>query len=178
MRRLGILAAALVLGLLSLLGTGPASAAPKLPAGFSLVSYKTGQAQYNLTNFVWLGDADLLTIGKDGTVTFVPNGGNPRKLAKVPKVRAVDDHGLLGIALANDYASTGHVYLSYDKGDPKGTGYGMLEEWRAWPAAEPTSFTKVRAVVDGSTMSPKLAQVGTTHGINTVLVAPDDTLYW
>jgi glucose/arabinose dehydrogenase len=178
MRRLGILGATLVLGLLSLLAAVPASAAPKLPAGFSLVSYKTGQAQYNLTNFVWLGDADLLTIGKDGTITFVPNGGNPRKLAKVPKVRAVDDHGLLGIALANDFASTGHVYLSYDKGDPKGTGYGMLEEWRAWPAAAPTSFTKVRAVVDGSTMSPKLAQVGTTHGINTVLVAPDDTLYW
>ena len=178
MRRASVVGAALLLAVLSVLGAAPASAALKLPAGFSVVSYPTGQDRYNLTNFVWLGDADLLTLGKDGTVTFVPNGGKPRKLTKVPKVRAVDDHGLLGIALANDYATTGHVYLSYDKGSPKGTGYGMLEEWRASPAADPTSFTKVRAVVDGSRMSPKLAQVGTTHGINTVLVAPDDTLYW
>jgi glucose/arabinose dehydrogenase len=166
------------LGLVPLFGSAPAAAAMTIPAGFTVVDYKTGQAAYELTNFAWTGDGGLITIGKDGTITFVPNGGSPRKLTKIPGVRAVDDHGLLGLALANDFATSGRVFLSYDKGDPDGTGYGMLEEWKASPAANPTSFTRLRAVVDGSAASPRLSQTGPTHGINTVLVAPDDTLYW
>ncbi len=171
-------AMAMALGMVSLFNGPPASAAPKLPPGFTIVNYETGQAKNQLTNFAWTGQGGLLTIGKAGRVTFVPSSGNPRILTTVPDVRSVDDHGLLGIALAGDYASSGRVFLSYDKGEPKGTGYGMLEEWKASPAANPTSFTKVRAVVDGAKMTPKLTQVGTTHGINAVVVAPDDTLFW
>jgi glucose/arabinose dehydrogenase/PKD repeat protein len=178
MRRIAMLAVALTLGTVPLLGALPAEAALRVPGGFTGVNYDTGQAPYNLTNFAWVGDSNLLASGKDGTVTFVPSGGSPRVLATVPNVRAVGDHGLLGLAPANDYATTGRVFLSYDKGDPKGAGYGMLEEWKASPAANPTTFTRVRALVDGSTMSPQLTETGTTHGPDTVLVAPDDSLYW
>lgn len=178
MRRITALGAVLALGVVPLLSAPPAGAALTVPPGFTVVSYPTGQDRFQLTNFAWVGDGDLLTAGKDGTVTFVPSGGSPRRLTKVPQVRAVDDHGLLGLAPANDYATTGRVFLSYDKGDPRGTGHGMLEEWQASPAGDPRSFTRVRAVVDGSRTSPKLTQVGTTHGINAVVVAPDDTLFW
>src|SRR4051795_1093557 len=178
MRRTSILGVALVLAVVPLLGTLPAEAALTVPGGFTVVDYDTGQDPFELTNFAWVGHGDLLTTGKDGTVTFVPSGASPRVLTKVPNVRAVNDHGLLGLAPANDYATTGRVFLSYDKGDPKGIGYGMLEEWKASPAANPTSFTRVRAVIDGSTMSPQLTQTGTTHGVDTVLVAPDNSLYW
>src|SRR4051794_19832225 len=178
LRRTRILILGVTLGFMPLFGPVPAGAAMTVPSGFTVVNYKTGQAQYELTNFAWTDDGGLITIGKDGTVTFVPNGGSPRKLSKVPGVRAVDDHGLLGVALANDFATSGRVYLSYDKGDPDGTGYGMLEEWKASPITSPTSFTRVRTVVDGSAGSPRLFQTGPTHGINTVLVAPDDTLFW
>src|SRR5215213_7423379 len=128
MRRSGPMAliVALLLSLVQFGGASPA-AALTLPAGFKLVDYPTGQAAYNLTNFAWLDDGGLLTSGKDGKITFVPAGGGPRVLATIPSVRAVGDHGVLGFALANDYPTTGRVYLTYDKGDPDATGYGMVE---------------------------------------------------
>jgi glucose/arabinose dehydrogenase len=152
-------------------------AAPALPAGFQLITYPTGQAAYNLTNFAWLDGGGLLTSGKDGTVTFVPPAGPARILTKVPAVRSRNDHGLLGFAPANDYAASGHVYVSYDKGDPTSTGYGMVEEWTASPPSDPTDFSFYRTVLDGSQATPPLAQVGGTHGIDSVVVAPDDTLF-
>jgi uncharacterized protein with LGFP repeats len=167
---------AVVSGSVQLVGSSPA-AALTLPAGFRLVDHATGQAAYNLSNFTWLENGGLLTSGRDGTVTFVPAGGSPRVLTTVPTVRAVSDHGLLGLALANDYPTTGRVYLAYDKGDPAGSGFGVVEEWRATPSASPTSFTRSATVLDGSSMSPPLAQVGRFHGIDSVEVAPDDTLF-
>jgi hypothetical protein len=59
-------------------GVGPlaaSTAALTLPAGFRLVDYPTGQSAYNLTNFAWLDDGGLLTSGKNGTITFLPPGG-------------------------------------------------------------------------------------------------------
>ena len=76
----------------------------------------------------------------------------------------------------NDYATTGHVYLTYDKGSVTGTGFGMVEEWTASPPANPTSFTLSRTVIDGSA-SPQLAMTSPNHGIDSVVVAPDDTLF-
>jgi glucose/arabinose dehydrogenase len=177
-RLLPVAVSSFALAAVSLLGAAPAEAAPRLPPGFSLVAYDSGQDDYDLTNFAWLSDGSLLTLGKDGTITFVPDGGKPRKIGKVPGVRAVDDHGLLGLALARDYATTGHVYLSYDKGRVGGTGHGMLEEWQALPAGSPTTFTRSRTVVDGDETSPKITETGTTHGPDTVVVAPDGSLFW
>ena len=150
---------------------------PALPAGFELVDVPTGQAAYDLTEFAWLGDGGLLTAGKGGTITYVPPGGTPRVVGTVPDVRAVGDHGLVGFALANDYATTGHVYLSYDKGDPASTGHGMVEEWTLSPAAAPTSLTLTRTILDGSATSPPLAEEGDLHSIDTVRVASDGTLF-
>ena len=166
----------LLLGTMQLATPLPAVALT-LPPGFQLVDYDTGQAPYNLTNFAWLDDGGLLTSGKDGTVTYVAPGGEPVVIGKVPSVRAVADHGLLGLAPANDYATTGSVYIAYDKGDPASTGFGMVEEWTAFPPARPESFTHLRTIIDGSTMSPQLVQTGRTHGIDSIVVAPDDTLY-
>ena len=148
-----------------------------LPAGFTVVDYPSGQAPFNLTNFAWLEDGGLITSGEDGTITFAPPGGSPRLIAQVPDVRAVGDHGLLGFALANDYATSGRVYVAYDKGDPAATGFGMVEEWTAAPAAAPTSLTHTRTLIDGSMMSPQLAERTRVHAIDSVVVAPDNSLY-
>ncbi len=137
----------------------------------------TGQAAFNLTDYTWLPDGALLTSGKDGTVTFVPPGGSPRVIGHVPGVRANGDHGMLGFAAANDYATTGRVYITYDSGDPNGTGFGMVEEWAALPAASPTTFTKSRTLIDGSAMTPAFAQTTINHGVDEVTVAQDGTLF-
>lgn len=159
-------------------GDVPAPAAvPVLPAGFELVTYPTGQQPYNLTNFAWLSGGGLLTSGKDGTVTYVAPGGSPQVIAQVPGVRVTGDHGLLGFAPANDYATSGHVFITYDKGDALTTGYGMVEEWTAAPPDAPTSFTYTKTLIDGSTTSPPLLEEDAIHSIDTVVVAPDDTLY-
>src|SRR6476661_9879839 len=130
MRRSGAVAVVLaLLGGVVQLGNASPAAALTLPAGFTLVDYPTGQAAYDLTNFAWLDDGGLLASGKDGTITFVPAGGSPRLLTTVPSVRAIDDHGLLGLALANDYRTTGRVYLAFDKGDRTSSGVGVVEEW-------------------------------------------------
>ncbi len=149
-----------------------------LPASFQLLDIATGQDDFRLTDFAWLNDGGLLTIGKAGTVTFVPPGGSPRTVVTepVPTVRATGDHGMLGLALANDYATTGRLYLSYDKGVPGTPGFGMVEEWKASPPGSPTTLTRTKAVIDGTT-SPLLNQKGVNHGIDTVLVAPDNTLF-
>lgn len=176
-RQLGVGAAwLLVAGLVQLVVPQHATALT-LPPGFQLVDYPTGQAPYNLTNFAWLDNGGLLTSGKDGTVTYVPPGGEPRVIAKVPSVRAAGDHGMLGFDLANDYATSGQVVISYDKGAVDSTGFGMVEEWQALPPDDPTTFTRSRTIIDGSLTSPQLQQNRRTHGIDTVLVAPDDTLY-
>jgi glucose/arabinose dehydrogenase len=177
MRRTAVAAVlTLLAATIQVLGAAPAQAAPGLPPDFTLQDYPTGQAAFKLTDFAWLADGGLLAIGKDGTITFVPPGGTPRFVTKVPTVRAVGDHGMLGLALANDYAATGHVYLAYDKGIPTGTGFGMVERWTASPPGNPTSFTQPRAVIDGS-IPPLLNQKGVNHGLDTVLVAPDNTLF-
>ena len=150
---------------------------PTLPAGFDLVSYPTGQAVYNLTNFIWLDDGGLLTSGKDGTITYVAPGGSPAVITQVPQVRAVGDHGLIGFAPANDYPTSGVVYVSYDKGDPATTGFGMVEEWVASPPEAPRSFTYQRSIIDGATMTPPLLEAGLTHSIDSVVVAADGTLF-
>lgn len=167
---------AMVAGTVQIVGTSPA-AALALPPGFRLVDYPTGQAPRNLTNFAWVGDGGLLTGGKDGTVTFTAAGKAPRVLTKVPKVRALHDHGMLGFAPANDYATTGRVYIAYDKGDRKDTGVGMVEEWKASPPDSPTAFRFGRTVLDGAAARPPLAQTTPNHGIDSVVVAPDDTLF-
>jgi uncharacterized protein with LGFP repeats/glucose/arabinose dehydrogenase len=178
MRRSGAVAAvpALLFGLVQVAAASPA-AALTLPAGFTVVDYETGQAAYTITNFAWLDDGGLLSIGKDGTITVTPGGGSPRLLTTVPSVRAIDDHGLLGLALANDYRTTGHLYLAYDKGDRTGSGFGVVEEWTATPAGSPVSLARTATVLDGSALSPPLAQVGNTHAIDAVEVAPDGTLF-
>lgn len=148
-----------------------------LPPAFQLVDYPTGQAPNTITDFAWLDDGGLISIAKDGTVAFVPSLATPRVVTKVPSVRSVGDHGMLGLALANDYATSGRVYLAYDKGSPAGTGVGMVEEWTASPPLNPTSFTRSRTVLDGTLTSPQFALTSHNHGADTVLVAPDDTLF-
>src|SRR3954471_18376065 len=154
----------------------PASALV-VPPSFELVDVPTGQAPNAITDYAWLDNGGLLSIGKDGTVAFVPPGGSPRLVTKVANVRSISDHGMLGLALANDYATTGHLYLGYDRGSTAGPGVGMVEEWTASPADNPTSLTRSRVVLDGSLGPVPLAQTSQFHGLDTVLVAPDNTLF-
>ena len=176
MRRTATAAALLLLAGLVQVVTAPSAPALTLPPAFQLVDYPTGQAPNNLTDFAWIGDGGLLTSGKDGTVTVVPPGGTPRVLATVPGVRARGDHGMPASRSRTTTQTTGRVYLTYDKGPITGTGFGMVEEWEASPPDNPTTFTPSKVIIDGSS-SPQLPQTSPNHGVDAVVVAPDDSLY-
>ena len=162
MRRTAVVAAALATLVATLQLAVPASApALVLPPAFQLVDYPTGQAPDNLTDFAWLDDGGLITIGKRRhhhlrAARWHATRGGPQS----PSVRARGDHGLLGFALGNDYATSGRVYLTYDKGDPAGTGFGMVEEWTASPPGEPH---ELHLVDDGPRRQPHLTPARTAQ---------------
>ena len=76
-------------GLLVVLGlvvvAPAASAAPALPAGFVLRDQATGQATYDLTDFAYLPDNSVITIGKTGRVTWISPTGAVRTIATLPR---------------------------------------------------------------------------------------------
>ncbi len=84
---------------------------PALPSGFVLRDIPTGQAAYDLTSFAYLPDGSLLTTGKSGRITWVSaTGGTTRAIAALRTVTQ-NDLGVVGIAVANDFARTRHIYL-------------------------------------------------------------------
>lgn len=164
--------------LLPLAAPAPASAAPALPPGFRLVDYPSGQPQFNLTDFFFTSDGGLVTSGKDGTFTFLPPGTRtPRRIGKAPDVRALVDHGMLGLAPAPDYARSGNVYITFDRWNAaRNGGWGMVEVWKLNNPLNPTSVSYVRTVLDGSKDS-QLPQRSDVHAIDDVVVAADGNLF-
>jgi len=179
--RARVLAGALILlvGLIVPVFGTSAQAVPTLPAGFRLVDYPTGLGAYNLTNFAFTYDGGLLSIGKDGRVSFTPPGGGPYVLARLPGIRTAGDFGLLGLSLANDYDTSGRVFLLYAEldADGSGNGHAVLSEWTASPPQQPMRFTLRRTIIDGSQTTPAWSQNSLSHGVSTVLQASDGSIY-
>ncbi len=152
---------------------------PTLPAGFRLVDYPVGLGTYNLANFDFTPDGGLLAVGKNGRVSFTPPGGAAYALGLVANVRGTGDFGVLGLSLGSTYATNGQVFLLYPEfdSDSSGKAHAVLSEWAATPPSRPTSFTRVRTIIDGSQTSPVWTQNGPSHGIGTVLQAPDGSLF-
>ena len=164
----------LVTATIQLLVAAPARALA-VPPGFQLVDYPTGQAPYNLTDFAWLPNRPA-DQRQERHRHLRAGRGLAARGRHDPRCARRGDHGMLGFALANDYATTGRVYLCYDKGSTAGPGVGMVEEWTASPADNPTTLTRARSSSTAPHLAP-LAQTSQYHGLDTVLVAPDDTLY-
>src|SRR2546430_6746987 len=114
---LAVAVAAVALPVVVLPGAPPASAlqTPQIRvSGFSF-GQPIGTNNTNLTNFVYLPNGLILTLGKEGIVTLV-NGGLITSVGvnfRDP-INSDVDRGVVGIALAPDYASSGTLYLLYD----------------------------------------------------------------
>ncbi|MFI6300342.1 PQQ-dependent sugar dehydrogenase [Amycolatopsis thailandensis] len=145
-----------------------AAAAPVLPPGFVLRDQPSGQAPYDLTDFAYLPDGSMLTTGKQGNVTWVSTTGQSRKIASLA-VHNAADLGLVGIAIAPDYATSRAIYTARALDVPGGVSL-RASRWTVSGAAEPTGLTGEKVLVEG----PANTDV---HGITGVVAAPDGTVW-
>jgi glucose/arabinose dehydrogenase/PKD repeat protein len=159
-----------------------AEAAPSLPAGFSLAYTSTplgGVSSYNLTDIKYVPqstgvEAGLFAAGKDGKVAWIPDIGTGRLLGTVPNVLNNGDAGLLAVTAANDYATSGIVYVLYVRKVTSTTGFGVVEAWKVNSPAGPTSIAFDRTVIDGS---PGLTENSGAHLVGDLLAWPDGSIF-
>jgi glucose/arabinose dehydrogenase/PKD repeat protein len=157
-----------------------------LPQGFLLQSIPTGLAHFDLTNFAFLPGGNMLVTGKSGTLRLVsPNTGASQIVTTNPpiSVNSCGDRGLVGIALANDYATSGRLYLLYNTPamsscpstyplDQTDMIWGRLSQWTVDNPSSPAVLTGETVLADNI-----LSDGGPSHTIGTVQVAPDNTIY-
>ncbi|WP_372671669.1 PQQ-dependent sugar dehydrogenase [Amycolatopsis kentuckyensis] len=168
--RHAFVAAVLTGALLPVVSTGEAAAATTLPAGFVLRDTSTGVGNYQLTDFAYLPDQSVLATAKNGRVQWVPTSGTPRTIATLP-TREISDIGLVGLAVAPDYATSHTIYTTRSLN--VGSGFVMrLSKFTVGldAAGAPASLAGEQTLFE----VPGISEV---HGINGVVPAADGTLW-
>ncbi len=168
--RHALVAAVLTGALLPVVSTGVATAATALPQGFVLRDTSTGLGNYQLTDFAYLPDQSVLATAKNGRVQWVPATGTPRTIATLP-TREISDLGLVGLAVAPDYATSHTIYLT--RSVNVGSGFVLrLSKFTVTvdAAGAPAALTGEQAVFE----VPGFFDV---HAIDTVVAAADGTLW-
>ena len=171
-----------VLGLVTTTSQQAVAAERKLPAGFVLRDIATGMRGMNgadpgdlLTDFAWLPDESLLAVGKFGKVTWAPRAGSARQIASLP-TNGTGDLGLVGVAIAPDYATSHTVYTARTVSD-SGPGSGALGVLRLskWTVTL-DGFGQPEELTDEQTILETSAD-HTVHGITGLVAAQDGTLW-
>ncbi|MFI9448778.1 PQQ-dependent sugar dehydrogenase [Amycolatopsis sp. NPDC052450] len=150
-------------------GAPDASAAPTLPSGFVLRDQPSGQAAFDLTDFAYLPDGSVLSIGKSGKVAWVPVTGPARTVATLP-VHDNGDLGLVGLAVAPDFATSRRIYLAWSFDTGGGAFTMRVARWTVTGADVPTGLANERVLVD-------LPGFHNVHGVSGLVAAPDGTLW-
>ncbi|MEU5259940.1 PQQ-dependent sugar dehydrogenase [Amycolatopsis sp. NPDC021455] len=167
--RHALVAAVMTGALLPAVSTGVASAAT-LPQGFVLQDTNTGLGAGSLTDFGYLPDNSTIVIGKEGTVRWLPVTGAAKTLATLP-VRTNEDLGLIGLAIAPDYATSHSIYLT--RSINVGNGFVMrLARFTVTLDANgaPTGLTGEQTLFE-------VPGIFNVHGLDTVIAAADGTLW-
>jgi len=148
----------------------PVAAAPELPPGFVLTRLPSGQGPGDLlTNFAYLPDRGVLSTGKNGKVAWVSaDGQTTRTLATIP-VDTAQDRGLIGLDLAPDYATSRHIYLTYQQPDGEAV-MDRLVQWTVTGAPTPTGLADPRVIFDIPSTYP-------VHNMTSVVAGGDGTLW-
>ncbi|WP_206789394.1 PQQ-dependent sugar dehydrogenase [Amycolatopsis sp. MtRt-6] len=169
-RKFGLLLVAALIGaLLPFVSPGVAAAAT-LPPGFVLRDTDSGLGQYQFTDFGYLPDNSVLVTGKDGRVRWLPVTGAGRTIATLP-VRTNQDLGLVGLAVAPDYATSRGIYLTRSIN----TAGGFVMRLSRF-----TVTVDAAGAPAGLTGEQPLFEVPGTfdvHGIDGVIAAADGTLW-
>jgi glucose/arabinose dehydrogenase len=158
--------------LATLLAAAPVSAAPPIVAwevpdepGIAKADFATGLE--HPWGLAFLPDGRMLVTERPGRLRIVSKDGRlSPPVAGVPAVATVGQGGLLDVAIAPDFATTGTIFLSHSVGDPK---------------ANRTAVSRGR-LVDGRLVEVReilrnpVAKSGGAHFGSRLLVLPDGTL--
>ncbi len=150
-------------------GAPVATGAPTLPSGFVLRDQPSGQAAFDLTDFAYLPDGSVLSIGKSGKVAWVSTAGQVRTIATLP-VHTIGDLGLVGLAVAPDFATSRQIYLTWSFDTTGGAFTMRVARWTVTGGSEPTGLANQRVLMD-------LPGVRNVHGITGVVAAEDGTVW-
>ena len=167
--RHALVAAVMTGALLPAVSTG-AEAAATLPPGFVLRDTDSGLGQYQLTDFAYLPDNSVLVTGKDGRVRWLPVTGAGKTIATLP-THSNDDLGLVGVAVAPDYATSHAIYLTRSINITGGFVMRMARFTVTVDAAgAPAGLTGEQTLLE-------VPGFVNAHGINGVIAAADGTLW-
>jgi glucose/arabinose dehydrogenase len=160
--------------------------------GFSLGDGQDTNMPDTLTNFVYLPSGRILAINKEGQVRQGNFGDPPGSWAPVAfnsadPINSDIDRGLVGLAIAPDYATTGSVYLMYDFSQdncaPKETPAavnnvcGRVSRLTAQNPAAPTALVNEQEILRFPAFSAYGIGNDQSHTVGTVIAMPDGTLF-
>lgn len=119
----------------------------------------------------FLPDGAALVTERPGRLRILENGALSEPLTGVPRVVDSGQGGLLDIALANDFASSGTIYLSY--AEPGSGGAGTAIARATLVRGETPALQNVRTIFS----MDKKTGAGQHFG-SRIVVAPDGTLFF
>ena len=160
-----------------------AEAAPSLPAGFARAFYGTGLSPYQLSGLAFIPGQDRMFVtGKCGSLRRLDVDGTLLNMPSIPGVNCQTDRGLLGLAPAPDYATSGRVYTLYNYNGAKPNGdpavMARLSRWTVDNIAEPTALhDEVVLINDLPAYSTTGATCDDSHTVGTVVAAPNGDVY-
>jgi glucose/arabinose dehydrogenase len=155
---------------LVLVASSPAAAVPVLPPGFVLTASETGLTPADkLTDFAYLPDGSVLSTGKNGKVAWASADHSvTRTIATIP-VYASGDVGLIGLAVAPDFATSGHIYTA--GAHPVVGGHVVrVTEWTVVRNPDPAQLTAPRTILEA-------AGGYYVHSMTGIVAADDGTLW-
>lgn len=172
-RRLTAVVAVLASVLVGVLATPsrPAEAAPVLPAGWVLTDRPSGldpQAD-TLTDFDFLPDGSVLSISKEGKIAWSSVDGSVNRILGTIPVMTDADLGLVGMSLARDFATSGHVFLTASQ-MINGSNLRRVLRVTVTGSPTPTGFGSQQTIIEFAGDYP-------THSLTGVLQAADGTLW-
>lgn len=176
--------------LLALAALAPTPAGAALPAGFEEVLLASHLD--TPTAIDWAPDGRMFVAEKAGLLKVVTPGAAPQATTVLDisdRVNGYGDRGLLGLAVARDFARTGHLYLLYtyevDRLRQDGRKTARLSRVTVGPDNQAHGRERVIVGRDGATPCKRLSNTrdcipadAPTHTIGTVRADPDGTLWF
>ena len=143
--------------------------APQVQTGMDLAVETLAGGLDHPWGIAVLPEGGYLVTERSGRLNHVGETGEVREIAGVPEVHAEKQGGLLDVALAEDFATSRTIYLTYAK--PMGEGLSATAAARATLAEDMTALTDLTDIFVQEPSSPSPMHYGSR-------IVPDGDQLW